>query len=149
MRFLIFTHSLVSDWNHGNAHFLRGVASELVRRRHVVRIFEPANGWSRRNLIEQHGSQPIEAVGRVYPLISSVLYDEQSLDLDGALRDADIVLVHEWNSHDLVRRIGEHRRRHRSISFTFMTPITGARRIRPPCRLTISRTTMACWRTGR
>ena len=26
MRFVIFTHSLVSDWNHGNAHFLRGFA---------------------------------------------------------------------------------------------------------------------------
>ena len=23
---VIFCHSLVSDWNHGNAHFLRGVA---------------------------------------------------------------------------------------------------------------------------
>ncbi len=22
MRFLFYTHSLVSDWNHGNAHFL-------------------------------------------------------------------------------------------------------------------------------
>ena len=30
MRFVIFTHSLVSDWNHGNAHFLRGVTSELI-----------------------------------------------------------------------------------------------------------------------
>ena len=30
MRFVIFTHSLVSDWNHGNAHFLRGIATELL-----------------------------------------------------------------------------------------------------------------------
>ena len=30
MRFVIFTHSLVSDWNHGNAHFLRGIARELI-----------------------------------------------------------------------------------------------------------------------
>jgi hypothetical protein len=34
MRFVIFTHSLVSDWNHGNAHFLRGIATELVKRGH-------------------------------------------------------------------------------------------------------------------
>ena len=26
----LFTHSLVSDWNHGNAHFLRGIATELL-----------------------------------------------------------------------------------------------------------------------
>ena len=51
MRFVIFTHSLVSDWNHGNAHFLRGVATELVARGHEVRIFEPRDGWSLQNLI--------------------------------------------------------------------------------------------------
>ena len=34
LRFVIFTHSLVSDWNHGNAHFLRGVATELIAAGH-------------------------------------------------------------------------------------------------------------------
>ena len=29
MKFVLFCHSLVSDWNHGNAHFLRGVVREL------------------------------------------------------------------------------------------------------------------------
>ena len=33
MKVVIFCHSLVSDWNHGNAHFLRGVATELHRAR--------------------------------------------------------------------------------------------------------------------
>ena len=37
----------VSCWNHGNAHFLRGVLRELIARGHDVRAFEPANGWSR------------------------------------------------------------------------------------------------------
>jgi spore maturation protein CgeB len=119
MRFVIFAHSLVSDWNHGNAHFLRGVASELVRRGHSVGIFEPADGWSRRNLIEQHGPEAIESMSRAYPLIGSSLYDERSLDLDEALRDADIVIVHEWNSHDLVRRIGEHHKRHQFYRLYF------------------------------
>ena len=41
MRFVIFTHSLISDWNHGNAHFLRGFATELQTRGHDVAIFEP------------------------------------------------------------------------------------------------------------
>ena len=27
----LFAHSWVSDWNHGNAHFLRGLARALQR----------------------------------------------------------------------------------------------------------------------
>ena len=30
MRIVMFYHSLLSDWNHGNAHFLRGVASRTA-----------------------------------------------------------------------------------------------------------------------
>jgi len=41
VRVVIFCHSLLSDWNHGNAHFLRGVAAELVARGHDVAAFEP------------------------------------------------------------------------------------------------------------
>ncbi|MGH8174867.1 MAG: glycosyltransferase, partial [Steroidobacter sp.] len=47
MKFVLFYHSLVSDWNHGNAHFLRGVVSELLARGHAVDVYEPENGWSR------------------------------------------------------------------------------------------------------
>ena len=36
MRVVYFTHSLLSCWNHGNAHFLRGVLRELVHRGHQV-----------------------------------------------------------------------------------------------------------------
>ena len=38
---VLFCHSLRSDWNHGNAHFLRGVLSELQRRGFGIRAFEP------------------------------------------------------------------------------------------------------------
>ena len=37
MRVVVFCHSLVSCWNHGNAHFLRGVVRELGARGHEVR----------------------------------------------------------------------------------------------------------------
>ena len=30
MRVVMFYHSLLSDWNHGNAHFLRGIVRELI-----------------------------------------------------------------------------------------------------------------------
>ena len=64
MRFVIFTHSLVSDWNHGNAHFLRGVATELAADGHQVRIFEPRDGWSITNLKLEHGEAPLAEIGR-------------------------------------------------------------------------------------
>ena len=44
MRIVLFCHSLISDWNHGNAHFLRGIASELQACGHHVAAYEPANG---------------------------------------------------------------------------------------------------------
>jgi spore maturation protein CgeB len=119
MRFVIFTQSLVSDWNHGNAHFLRGIASELVRRQHSVLVLEPEDGWSRRNLIEHHGARSITDFEKAYPLIRSVLYDERTLDIHETLRDADIVIVHEWNSHDLVRRVGAHHGFHPSYKLYF------------------------------
>ena len=41
MRVAYFTHSLASCWNHGNAHFLRGVLREFVHRGHAVAAHEP------------------------------------------------------------------------------------------------------------
>jgi spore maturation protein CgeB len=109
VRFVIFTHSLVSDWNHGNAHFLRGIASELMALGHEVRIFEPHDGWSLRSLIAAQGEDALAEFRRAYPSHYSTLYDVHSLDLDHALAGADAVIIHEWNPHELVRRIGEHR----------------------------------------
>ncbi len=51
MRIAYFTHSLASCWNHGNAHFLRGVLRELIARGHDVRALEPADNWSLANLL--------------------------------------------------------------------------------------------------
>ena len=73
MNIALFYHSLVSDWNHGNAHFLRGIAGELQRRGHTVRIFEPAGGWSLTNLLREHGQAPLEAFAKIYPGLRSTL----------------------------------------------------------------------------
>lgn len=110
MRFVMFCHSLVSDWNHGNAHFLRGIGSELLARGHALAVYEPTDAWSRVNLEAEHGRAPIEEFARVYPELRSTACDPATLDLDEALAGADVVLVHEWNDHALVRRIGRHRR---------------------------------------
>jgi spore maturation protein CgeB len=110
MRWVCFYHSLVSDWNHGNAHFLRGFVTELLARGEDVQVHEPADGWSRRNLIREHGPEAVDAYREVYPHLESHLYDA-SLDLERVVEGADVVLVHEWNEPSLVRRLGELRRR--------------------------------------
>jgi spore maturation protein CgeB len=112
MRFVIFTHSLVSDWNHGNAHFLRGIASELASLGHEIRIFEPEDGWSRRNLLREQGQAAIDEFEKAFPRLRSTLYDDSTLDLNEALRGADVVIVHEWNPASLIARIGRHRAAH-------------------------------------
>lgn len=110
MKFVLFYHSLVSDWNHGNAHFLRGIASELIERGHAVEVYEPARGWSRTHLVAEHGEAPLTAFAARYPGLRSRLYEADALDLDRVLDGADVVLVHEWNEPELVARIGRHHR---------------------------------------
>ena len=119
MKVVFFYHSIVSDWNHGNAHFLRGVARELIARGHTVRVFEPRDGWSRRNLVEQYGTKPLEEFRRAFPELTSTLYDVDTLDVDRALDGAQLVLVHEWNDPRLVRRIGLARARSSSFRLLF------------------------------
>jgi spore maturation protein CgeB len=109
VRVVLFCHSLLSDWNHGNAHFLRGVVVELQSRGHQVHAFEPGDAWSACNLTADHGADALAATTRAYPSLRITRYDA-ALDLDAALDDADVVLVHEWNRPDLVARIGAHRR---------------------------------------
>jgi spore maturation protein CgeB len=109
MRIVMFYHSLVSDWNHGNAHFLRGVVRELLARGNDVSVLEPADAWSRENLVREQGKRSIAAFHRAYPGLQSRSYRPKTLDLDRELESADLVLVHEWNDQDLVEAVGRHR----------------------------------------
>ena len=109
MRIVMFYHSLVSDWNHGNAHFLRGVVTELSARGHRVDVLEPADGWSRKNLLRESGPEAVESFHRAYPGLESRLYDFRALNLHRELDGAELVLVHEWNDPRLVEAIGRHR----------------------------------------
>ena len=111
MKVVIFCHSLVSDWNHGNAHFLRGVTRELMERGHAVAVYEPRGGWSRASLAAGEGPGAERDFAQRFPELSSTEYDLAQLDLDAVLDHADLVLVHEWNEPELVARIGHHRAR--------------------------------------
>jgi spore maturation protein CgeB len=111
MRFVMFYQSLISDWNHGNAHFLRGIVRELTRRGHEVSVFEPRDGWSLRSLLAEQGDAAISEFAAAYPGMRSRLYDLEDLDFDLVLGKADVVIVHEWNHPHLFAAIAAHRRR--------------------------------------
>lgn len=118
-RFVLFYHSLISCWNHGNAHFLRGVAAELLSRGHQVVVMEPRNAWSVRNMMEDAGAKAITGFRNAYPMLRTVRYDLNTLDLDAILDGADVVIVHEWNDHSLVANIGQHHRHNRNYQLLF------------------------------
>lgn len=110
MKIVYFTHSLASCWNHGNAHFLRGVLRELVLAGHQVAAYEPAGSWSLANLLADHGGAGLEPWLNAYPELSTRRY-EPGFDLESACQGADVVIVHEWNDPELIAAVGRLRRR--------------------------------------
>ncbi len=109
MRFVYFTHSLESCWNHGNAHFLRGVLRALVAAGHDVAAIEPEESWSRANLVADAGSAALLGWTAHYPGLSSrrvAEADHPAEWVDGA----DVVIVHEWTAPATVARLGAMRK---------------------------------------
>lgn len=119
MRIALFYHSVVSDWNNGHAHFLRGIVTELVSRGHEVVVYTPREAWSLQNLLRDHGSWPVDEFRRTYPLIRDRTYAADHLDLDFMLEGVDLAIVHEWNEPQLVQLIGAHRARSRRYRLLF------------------------------
>ncbi|MBB4008640.1 CgeB family protein [Allorhizobium taibaishanense] len=109
MRFLFYTHSLISDWNHGNAHFLRGVMRDLIRRGHRALALEPQVSWSRDNLVAEQGDAALADFHDSFPGLVSRIYDPD-FDHEAAVADADVVVVHEWTDPELIARLGRIRR---------------------------------------
>jgi len=133
MRIAWFAHSWLSDWNHGNAHFLRGLARALMHHGHAVRLYEPfptaQGGWSLANLIqESRGAAAIAQFRAVYPelhvtFIAPAARPSQPsphlaarilspAEWEAQLADCDLVLVHEWVLPELMERLAALRRRH-------------------------------------
>jgi spore maturation protein CgeB len=109
MRFVYFTHSLTSCWNHGNAHFLRGVLRDLLARGHDVRSFEPHDAWSSTNLRQDQGEVALARFAETYADLAPHARYLQP-DLDAMLDGADVVLMHEWNDPALVAAVGARRK---------------------------------------
>ena len=106
-----FAHSWVSDWNHGNAHFLRGLARELGRLGHKVRCYEELGAWSLTNLLRHEGERAVDAIDhfrKTYPDLDIHFYRQEGDlqdHLQRELRGADVVILHEWNDPQLVNAV--------------------------------------------
>ncbi len=72
MNVVLFVHSLVSDWNHGNAHFLRGIMRELQAQGHDAVAYEPRGGWSRSHLLQDHGEVALSRFAATFPALRSI-----------------------------------------------------------------------------
>jgi spore maturation protein CgeB len=130
MKFVLFYHSVVSCWNHGNAHFLRVVCRELIRAGHEVSVYEPADGWSRMNARQDGGAFALRGAKKLVPGLAIHTYGMETLDIDAALDGADVVIVHEWNDPKLVAAIGA--RRAAGGSFTLLFHDTHHRAVSAP-----------------
>lgn len=134
MKICLFYHSVLSDWNHGNAHFLRGIMSSLLARGHDVTVYEPEDSWSLKNLIIDKGRSALDEFIHLFPFHSPVMYDASDFNPADFISDADLVIVHEWNDPLLVKKIGDYRAVHGN--FVLMFHDTHHRSVTAPSEMT-------------
>jgi spore maturation protein CgeB len=108
VRFALFYQSIISDWNHGNAHFLRGLMRALQARGHQAICYEAVDNWSLRNLL----AEAPDAIAEFAAHFPDLRYERYRLGpgLEAQLRErlaeADIAIVHEWNEPEVIGMIG-------------------------------------------
>ena len=106
LRIAYLAHSMRSDWNNGNAHFLRGLMRALTALKHRVTVFEPAADWSINNLgTEEEGQRSLADFTRIYADLDVQTYDANEAEEKWRERlcNFDIVILHEWNAPSLAQ----------------------------------------------
>jgi spore maturation protein CgeB len=110
-RIAYFAHSISSDWNNGNAHFLRGLLRSMGKLGHEVTIFEPVDGWSVSNLRLEGGENSLRYFAKNYPDLRVTPYSQtERISMTfwrEALRGVEVVILHEWNPADLAHSLLE------------------------------------------
>ena len=109
LRLGYFAHTLRSDWNNGNAHFLRGLMRALRAYGHEVTTYEPEYEWSIDNLrTEAAGQRSLEGFLETYSELDVQLYSTDEISNPASLelwherlRGTEIVILHEWNPPEL------------------------------------------------
>ena len=108
LRLIYFAHSLRSDWNNGNAHFLRGLLRSMQALGHDVIVFEQEANWSIKNLqSELLGNRSLAECARIYAELNIQTYGaNDSEDIwHERLSGAEIVILHEWNTPILAQHL--------------------------------------------
>jgi spore maturation protein CgeB len=108
LRLAYFVHTLRSDWNNGNAHFLRGLMRALRQAGHDITVYEPEQEWSMDNLrTEPTGLRSLDLFWETYADLDLQTYaDEETEELwRERLRGTEVVVLHEWNPPALARRL--------------------------------------------
>ena len=107
----LFAHSLVSDWNHGNAHFLRGLCRALGQLGHKVRSYEELGSWSLKNLVKYEQEKAITAIDEfraTYSELDIHFYrNDSTFDpfIEEELKDVDVVIIHEWTEPVIANKV--------------------------------------------
>lgn len=109
-RVAYLSHTLRSDWNNGNAHFLRGLLDNLRLLGHDVLCFEPEHEWSIDNLrTELRGEASLAQFAALYPDLDLQLYPADRTADPTLWRDRlagiDVVILHEWNPPTLAHTL--------------------------------------------
>jgi spore maturation protein CgeB len=115
VKILLFYHSLISDWNHGNAHFLRGIHTALLGMGHKTAVFEPMDNWSLSCLLEEKGNDAFADFLINFPKLKTNFYNADYAELDAHLHSADLVVVHEWNDPQLIAWVAAQKRKHHFV----------------------------------
>ena len=94
---------------------------------HQVDVYEPSDGWSYENMVKEHGGEAVSNFKKEFPALKTNFYFPDETDYAALVQDADLVIVHEWNTPQLVSHLGElksklgftllfHDTHHRSVS---------------------------------
>jgi spore maturation protein CgeB len=108
MKFALFYQSVISDWNHGNAHFLRGLMRALQARGHEVVCYEQVDNWSLEHLLLE-APNALADFAASFPDLRYARYalgDRLEATLRGWLEAADVAIVHEWNEPSVIDLLG-------------------------------------------
>ena len=109
MKICLFYHSIIADWNHGSAHFLRGIVTSLLNNGHQVIVYEPMNGWSIGNSISEEGHDLLNEFSKRFPAHQVRFFNEEKF-IPFMLNEVNLVIVHEWNKPELIKKIGTHKK---------------------------------------
>ena len=113
LRIAYLAHALRSDWNNGNAHFLRGLMRAMTSLGHYVTVWEPEHAWSIENLrTEPLGEYSIAKFNHTYPDLNVKGYalEDSREQWCERLREMQIVILHEWNSPAMAQLLLELRK---------------------------------------